>query len=196
MDLVNKTASTKKETQLSCVLWAFGGCVSQRTAGLLALSILWHWGRVIPGGTQNNTKLLNKSKIAQAVALGPLRTGQDVKNLLCCWGEWSFLESLAKGTWRDSRTAPGVLELGIQRIWGLLHPSWKRDPGSLWRGLDCCRSDWCDMEWVHPVPCHAPASGKAEWGDGLLETTLEEMGGTGGAGPSNLGICILPGPRG
>lgn len=35
-----------------------------------------------------------------------------------------------------------VLELRIQKIWGLLHPNWKRDPGILWRALSCRRSNW------------------------------------------------------
>lgn len=34
MDLVNKIATSKKETQLSKELWVFGGCIFQRTARL------------------------------------------------------------------------------------------------------------------------------------------------------------------
>lgn len=52
---------------------------------------------MIPGGTQNNTKLLNRSKIAHEVALGPGRTGQDVKTVLCCWEDgpsWSLQQKV------------------------------------------------------------------------------------------------------
>jgi len=33
------------------------------------------------------------------------------------------------------------------------------------------------IEWVYHIPYHAPASGKIEWYNGLLKTTLRAMGG-------------------
>lgn len=63
-------------------------------------------------GVLNNSKILNKLYIkgmVHAVALGPVRTGRDVKN----WGELSLLESMAKSTWEDSGMTPGVLEWEI-----------------------------------------------------------------------------------
>ena len=33
------------------------------------------------------------------------------------------------------------------------------------------------IKWVYHIPYHAPASGKFEWYNGLLKTTLRAMGG-------------------
>ena len=65
----------------------------------------------------------SKEEIVHAVALSPVRSGQDVKNVLyTAAGEnGPNLESLAESTRGDSRLTPGVLELGIQRIRGLLY---------------------------------------------------------------------------
>lgn len=62
--------------------------------------------------------------------------------LRCNWESWSFLESLTKSTHGDLKTTPEVLDLLIKRIWGLLHPNWRRDLDRLWRGWHCLRSDW------------------------------------------------------
>lgn len=41
-----------------------------------------------------------------------------------------------KCTWRNEYD-PWVLDSGMQRICGQLHPNWDRGSGSLWRGLSC-----------------------------------------------------------
>lgn len=63
-----------------------------------------------------------KEEIVHAEACGPVWTGQDAKKctLHCSWGELSYLESLAESPREYSRLTPRVLELKIQRIWGLL----------------------------------------------------------------------------
>lgn len=48
-----------------------------------------------------------KQEIVHAVALGSVRMGQDEKNVHCSQEEWSFLEPLAEGTWRNSRMTFG-----------------------------------------------------------------------------------------
>ncbi|KAF4803640.1 hypothetical protein TURU_014357 [Turdus rufiventris] len=55
-----------------------------------------------------------EQEIVHAVALGPVRTGQDVKNMLyhCSWGDESFLDPLTECTCRDFRMTSGVPELG------------------------------------------------------------------------------------
>lgn len=83
-----------------------------------------------------------KQETAHAVALGPVRTRCDGR---CPTPEQrirSFLEILTKSIQGDLRTATGVLEFGIQRIWGLLNLNWKRVLITLWRNLSCFRSDW------------------------------------------------------
>ncbi|PKU33504.1 hypothetical protein llap_16188 [Limosa lapponica baueri] len=59
-----------------------------------------------------------KQEIVHAVALGPVRAGQDVKNVLfAAAGEnGPYLEPLAESARGDSRSTPRVLESGIQRI--------------------------------------------------------------------------------
>lgn len=76
-----------------------------------------------------------KQQIVHAVALGPLRKGQHVKNVLYMAARengpsWSLWQ-------KNTNTTAGLLELEIKRISDLLHSTWKRDAGSLWNGLSC-----------------------------------------------------------
>ncbi|GAB0206212.1 hypothetical protein GRJ2_003086800 [Grus japonensis] len=57
-----------------------------------------------------------KQDIIHAVALGPVRAGPDMKMFSLHQREWPYLDSLAESTRGDSRSTPGVLESGIQRI--------------------------------------------------------------------------------
>ncbi|GAB0199170.1 hypothetical protein GRJ2_002382400 [Grus japonensis] len=125
MDLINKIAAmspptNKKETQ------AFLGVVGFWRMHIpnysLIVSPLYHVTRKKNdfkwGAEQRQAFQQIKQEIVHAVALGPVRAGPDVKKCAvhCSWGEWPYLESLAESTRGDSRSTPGILESGIQRI--------------------------------------------------------------------------------
>ncbi|RMC06846.1 hypothetical protein DUI87_16295 [Hirundo rustica rustica] len=73
----------------------------------------FHWG---PEQQQAFAQI--KQEIAHAVALGPVRTGPEVKNVLysaagnngLSWSLWQ------KGAWGDSGPTTGILEPKLQRI--------------------------------------------------------------------------------
>ncbi|GAB0206385.1 hypothetical protein GRJ2_003104100 [Grus japonensis] len=130
MDIINKIAAmspptNKKETQ------AFLGVVGFWRMHIpnysLIVSPLYHVTRKKNdfkwGPEQQQAFEQIKQEIGQAVALGPVRAGPDVKSVLytAARGEWPYLESLAESSRGDSRSTPGVLESGIQRIRGSLH---------------------------------------------------------------------------
>ncbi|GAB0185014.1 hypothetical protein GRJ2_000966700 [Grus japonensis] len=125
MDIINKIAAmspptNKKETQ------AFLGVVGFWRMHIpnysLIVSPLYHVTRKKNdfkwGPEQRQAFEQIKQEIVHAVALGPVWAGPDVKKCAVhrSWGEWSYLESLAESTRGDSRSTPGVLDLGIQRI--------------------------------------------------------------------------------
>ncbi|GAB0206390.1 hypothetical protein GRJ2_003104600 [Grus japonensis] len=130
MDIINKIAAmspptNKKETQ------AFLGVVGFWRMHIpnysLIVSPLYHVTRKKNdfkwGPEQQQAFEQIKQEIVHAVALGPVRAGPDVKSVLytAARGEWPYLESLAESSRGDSRSTPGVLESGIQRIRGSLH---------------------------------------------------------------------------
>ncbi|GAB0203259.1 hypothetical protein GRJ2_002791500 [Grus japonensis] len=138
MDIINKIAAlspptNKKETQ------AFLGVVGFWRMHIpnysLILNALYHvtqkkndfkWG---PEQRQAFEQI--KQEIVHAVALGPVWAGCEKCALHCSQGEWPYLESLAESPRGDSRSTPGVLESGIQRIRVPLHSNGKGDIGSL-----------------------------------------------------------------
>jgi len=64
-----------------------------------------------------------KREIVHAIALGPVQSGRDVKNVLHIAAKENgpTWKSLAESTRADLRSTPGVLEPRIQRIQGLLY---------------------------------------------------------------------------
>ncbi|RMC03421.1 hypothetical protein DUI87_20618 [Hirundo rustica rustica] len=75
----------------------------------------FHWG---PEQQQDFAQI--KQEIAHAVALGAVRTGPDVKNVLYSAAgnnglSWSLLP-LVEGAWGDSGPTTGILEPKLQRI--------------------------------------------------------------------------------
>ncbi|GAB0209407.1 hypothetical protein GRJ2_003406400 [Grus japonensis] len=125
MDVISKIAAmspptNKKETQ------AFLGIVGFWRMHIpnysLIASPLYHVTRKKSdfkwGPEQQQAFEQIKQEIVHAVALGPVQAGPDVKKcaLHHSRGEWPYLESLAESTRGDSRSTPGVLESGIQRI--------------------------------------------------------------------------------
>ncbi|RMC02508.1 hypothetical protein DUI87_20902 [Hirundo rustica rustica] len=73
----------------------------------------FHWG---PEQQQAFAQI--KQEIAHAVALGPVRTGPEVKKraLLSSREQWPVLEPLAEGAWGDLRPATRILESKLQRV--------------------------------------------------------------------------------
>lgn len=138
MDVVSKTASmspptSKKETQVFLGAVGFWRMhipeLSQIVSPLYPVMQKMNYFK---WGPEQQASDQIKEEIVHAELFGSVRTGQDEKTALhCSWGEWSFLESLSKSTRGHSRMTPGVLELGIQRIQGLLRNNRKRDTGLL-----------------------------------------------------------------